>query len=114
MEDWKNIWVVLVVIGIYIFKIIWDKIREKIPVILRKIICFAAYGIALYVYIFYYDDWFVKLLGILFVPFATCLLLFGRWKEWSSFREFIKDFYQSDGLFFMSVFVIVFWVMFML
>lgn len=114
MENWSRIWIVLIVIAILILKLIWDKIREKIPVILRRIICFSAYGGALYVYIFCYDDWFVKLLGVLFIPLATCLLLFGKWKEWPSFMDFIKDFCESDGLLLMSILVITFWIMFMI
>ncbi|MGN0437754.1 MAG: hypothetical protein ACI4F4_04465 [Lachnospiraceae bacterium] len=114
MENRSQIWIAFIVIAIFILKLIWDELRAKLPVVLRRIICYAAYGGALFVYIFCYDDWFIKLLGLLFVPLATCLLLFGKWKEWPSFRDFINDFYQSDGLLLMSIIVIGFWIMFMI
>lgn len=32
MEDWRKIWIILFVIAIFILKLIWDKIREKIVI----------------------------------------------------------------------------------
>ena len=92
---------------------IWDTIREKLPLIFKRIIYFITYMTAIYVFIFYYDELFIKFLGLLFIPFMTCLMLFGRWKKWDSFKEFLSDFYQSDGWFFMSIMVIIFWILFM-
>ena len=114
MDGGNKFIILLVVIALYVFKYVWDKIREKLPVTLRKLICFVTYGVAAYVYIFYYDDLFVKMLGLLFVPLATCLIMFGRTKKWDDFKNFLKNFYDDDGLFLMSVIVITFWLMFMI
>ncbi len=114
MDGGNKFIILLVVIALYVFKYVWDKIREKLPVTLRKLICFVTYSVAAYVYIFCYDDFFVKMLGLLFVPFATCLIMFGRTKKWDGFQDFLKNFYDDDGLFLMSVIVITFWLMFMI
>lgn len=99
----KYIIFTLAILGVYW---IWEWKKEHIPEIIRKIVYWVCYLGALYIFFFAYEDWFIRFLAVLFLPFMSCLVIFGRRKRWDSFKDFLKQYYESDGLWLLSLIVI--------
>lgn len=95
--------VVLVILGAYW---IWEWKKADIPEIIRKIVYWVCYLAAVYIFLFVYKDWIIRFLALLLLPFLSCLMIFGRWKRWDSFKDFLVEYYESDGLWLLSMIVI--------
>lgn len=105
MDDKTKIIVISTsVIGVYW---LWEWKKEDIPEIIKKMVYWVCYLAAVYIFVFVYEDWVIRFLALLLLPFMSCLAIFGRWKKWATFKDFLKEYYQSDGLWLLSLLVIV-------
>lgn len=96
----------IVVLGVYW---IWESKKESIPEIIRKVVYWICYLAAIYIFLFVLD-WGLKFLVVLLIPLMSCGAIFGRWELWDccdSFKDFLMEYYQSDGLWLLSLFVII-------
>ena len=99
----KYIIIVIAILGVYR---LWEWKKQDIPEIIKKIVYWVCYLAAVYIFAFVYEDWVIRFLALLLLPFMSCLAIFGRWKKWAAFKDFLKEYYQSDGLWLLSLFVI--------
>lgn len=102
LSEIKYIIITIVVLGLYW---LWESKKKSIPKIIRKVVYWICYLTSICIFLFVFD-WIAKLLVVLFVPYMSCLVIFGRWKRWDSFKDFLMEYYQSDGLWLLSLCVI--------
>ena len=103
----KGIIVSIAVLGVYW---LWEKKKEDIPEIIKKMVYWVCYLAAVYSFGILVSVsplsiwWFF--VPLLFFWFVSCSVIFGRWWITKVDKNFLKEYYQSDGLWLMSLLVI--------
>lgn len=105
--DYNEIKYILVALAVCVVYWIWEWKKENISEFIRKIVYWVCYLVAILIFLFGFNL-ITKILVAMFSPFMSCILIFGRWKRWDSFKDFLMDYYQSDGLWLLSLFIVVF------
>ena len=97
----------IAVLGIYW---LWEKKKEDIPEIIKKIVYWVCYLAAVYSFGILVSVsplsiwWFF--VPLLLLWFLSCRVIFGRWWIKEVDKNFLKEYYQSDGLWLLSLLVI--------